>query len=102
MKSLAELKRRLKAGCEFEITAHCRVDCVGEIRKITKADTQGFYSILPAEPDNSMNRGNGGLGSWLGWSKAVFWHFDGSGVCALYSSDKQHTPEHLIIAFRLL
>ena len=42
MKNLAELKRNLKTGAEFEITAHCRAECIGQIRKVTKADTQGF------------------------------------------------------------
>jgi hypothetical protein len=73
IKNLSQLKKALKAGATFEITAHCRPDCIGQQRQVTKANTQGFYSILPAEPQSKTSLANGEKGSWLGWSNAPFW-----------------------------
>ena len=77
--NLSQLKKALMAGAEFEIVGHCRPECVGQSRRVNIANTAGFYS---------------------GWSKARFWRFE-NGVCSLYDSDKEQTPEHLIIAFKL-
>jgi len=99
--NLSQLKKALKAGTTFEITAHCRLDCIGQQRQVTKANTQGFYSILPAEPQSKTSLANGGKGSWLGWSNAPFWQFK-NGVCAIYTSDKERTEDYLVMAFRVL
>ena len=32
----------------LEITGHCREECVGEIRRVTKVNTQGFCSTVAA------------------------------------------------------
>ena len=42
--NLSQLKRSLKENMLLEITGHCRAECVGEIRRITKVNTQGFCS----------------------------------------------------------
>ena len=80
---------------------HCRAECVGQLRKVTKADTQGFYSVVEGEPpDSRLNQGNDGKGPVLHWSNAPFWMFR-DGTCGLYS-DKDHTEKSLIMAFRVL
>ena len=100
IKNLAQLKRTLVAGTEFEITGHCCPECVGQRRRITVANTQGFYSIIPGQPESKTSKANGGRGSVLWWSKAPFWNFQ-DGICGLYNSDRQHTEDHLIMAFRV-
>lgn len=100
IKNLAQLKRTLVKGAEFTITAHCREELIGERRRVNVADTTGIYSIVPGEPENKATLANGGKGSWLGWSKAAFWKFEG-GVCTLYDSNSAFTPEHIIVSFKV-
>lgn len=101
IKNLSQLKKCLKAGSKLEVTGHCRPECIGELRKVTLANTQGFYSVVEGQPpDSKLNRGNGGKGPVLYWSNAPFWTFR-DGVCGLYS-DKDHTDKNLIMAFRVL
>ena len=101
IRNLSQLKKCLKAGRKLEITGHCRPECIGQIRKITLANTQGFYSVVDGQPpDSKLNQGNGGKGPVLYWSNAPFWTFR-DGVCGLYS-DRDHTDGNLIMAFRVL
>ena len=101
IKNLSQLKKALRADTEFEITAHCRPDYVGQRRKVTIANTQGFYSVIPDDPQSKTSLANNGRGSWLGWSNAPFWQFE-NGICAIYSSDKYRTEDYLLLAFRVL
>lgn len=99
--NLAQLKKELKAGPKFEIIGHCRPECVGEIRRVTLANTQGFYSVVDGQPEHRLSVANNGHGSFLGWSKAPFWSFQ-NGTCAIYTSDQEHTPQNIIMEFRIL
>lgn len=101
IKNLSQLKKALAPGAEFEIIAHCRPECVGQIRKINIANTQGFYSIIPAEPQSKVTTANCGKGSWLGWSKAPYWEFDGD-TATIYASDEIHTEKYLVMKIRVL
>lgn len=56
IKNLNQLKRTLKENMLLEITGHCREECVGEIRRITKVNTQGFYSTVTS-PSDRINPG---------------------------------------------
>ena len=100
IKNLAQLKRALVKGAEFEITGHCRPEVIGERRRVNYADTTGIYTIVPGGPDHKATVANGGRGSFRGWSKAPFWKFEG-GVCGLYS-DKGHTEAALIIEIKVV
>lgn len=99
IKNLSQLKRALTPGAQFTITAHCRPELIGERRQVNIADTSGVYTVVPGEPENKATLANHGKGSWLGWSRAPFWSFEGE-TCALYDSDREHTDKTLIIAFR--
>lgn len=68
---------------------------------MTLSNTQGFYSIVPGEPEHKVSLANGGRGSVLWWSKAPFWQFK-DGICAVYTSDQKRTENFLVIAFRVL
>lgn len=98
---LSQLKKVLKACPRLEIIGHCRKECVGEIRRVTLANTRGFYSVIDGQPNHKTSQANNGNGPVLWWSKASFWHFE-DGICALYDSDTDHTEGHLIMAFRIL
>ena len=101
IKNLSQLKKLLVKGTEFEITGHCRPEVIGERYAVNYADTTGIYNIIPSKPDHKVTKANGGKGSYLGWSKSAFWDFREDGICALYSSDTNKTPDTLIIAVRL-
>ncbi len=100
IKNLAQLKKALKANPLLKITGHCREDYTGQIRRVTLANSVGFYSVMDGQPDHKISLANGGRGSVLYWSSAPFWTFQ-DGVCSLYS-DKEHEPKHLIMAFQVL
>ena len=100
IKNLSQLKKALAPGAEFEITAHCRPEYVGQRRKVNIANTQGLYSIIPDEPQSKVSTANCGKGSWLGWSKAPFWSFDGA-TASIYDSDEVHTEAHLIMTIKV-
>lgn len=100
IKNLTQLKKALTPGATFEIVGHCRPEVIGQTREINIANTQGFYSIIPDEPQSKVTTANCGKGSWLGWSKAPFWEFS-EDTAALYDSDEAHTDEHLIIKIKV-
>ncbi len=100
IKNLSQLKKALTPGAEFEVTAHCRPEYIGQRRKVNIANTQGFYSIIPGQPQSKVSAANCGKGSWLYWSKTPFWEFDGD-TATLYDRGTTHTPEHVIIGIKI-
>ena len=51
IKSLADLKRRIKLGTELVTTLHqYHPDIVGLSRVVTKVQTNGFYSKIKRQP----------------------------------------------------
>lgn len=101
VKNLNQLKKTLKAGTCFEIIAHCRPECIGQLREVSKVDTTGFYTRNYYNPDDPINAGNGGNGAVLWWSKAANWAFD-DGSCTLYFSGQDQTEKSLVISFRIV
>lgn len=101
VKNLNQLKKKLKKGIGFEITAHCRPEYVGQKRRVTEANTQGFYSVIPDEPGSAVTLANNGRGIVLWWSNAPFWEFK-DGICSIYCSDKEHTEKFLVMSFRIM
>ncbi len=95
--NLNQLKKAMKTCPKIEIVAHCRPVCVGQIRKVNLANTQGFYSA----EDGVTNYGNGGLGLFLDWGKAPSWEFE-DGLCTKYGKGMEHTEQNTVISFRIL
>ena len=52
VKNLNQLKKVMKGNPRFQIIAHCRKECVGEIRQVTQTNTAGFYSAVASDPEN--------------------------------------------------
>ncbi len=99
--NLSQLKRVMKTCPKFEIVDHCRPECIGQIRRVTLANTQGFYSGMEGQPEHTISRGNGGLGSMLWWDKAASWGFR-DGLCTQYYRGEEHTAQNTVISFRIL
>ena len=102
MRTMTELKRTLGVGAEFEIIDAHRTETIGEIRRVNYANTQGIYTINPADPNGKISKYNGGKGSFLGWSAAKFWRFKENNVAALYTSAEEQNRDTLVIEFRIL
>ena len=100
VKNLSQLKKALRAGSQFTVIDHARQECIGEQREVTYANTQGFYSIVPSNPNCRTSLANNGRGSILWWSKAPFWEFE-DGVCSLYASDTKREDKYLIMSLQI-
>lgn len=101
VKNLSQLKKKLHTGAQFRVVDHCREECVGQERKVTYANTQGFYSIVPSDPNCRTSLANNGRGSVLWWSRAPFWEFQ-NGVCSLYASDTKRDDKYLIMSLEVM
>jgi hypothetical protein len=99
---MVELKRALSVGAEFEITDAHRAETIGQIRRVNYANTQGIYTIIPAEPDSKVSKANYGKGSYLEWKAAKFWRFKEDDVVAMYNSAEEQTHDTLVIEFKVL
>jgi hypothetical protein len=99
---MIELKKTLTVGAEFTILDSHRVETIGQVRRVNYANTQGVYTIIPAEPDSTISKSNGGRGSYLEWRAAKYWRFKEENVVALYNSAEEQTRETLVIEFRIL
>ena len=64
------------------------------------ANTQGFYSIVPDEPDHKVSLANDGKGFVLWWCNASDWEFH-DGICSIYCKGKEHTEEFLVMSFHI-
>lgn len=86
IKNLSQLKRAFQNGCTFKIVSHNRPECVGEVRKITKVQTNGFYSRVE-DPEHRTFTANNGLGFWCEFGKASDWNFNGKS-CTYFTEYK--------------
>ena len=101
IQNLSQLKKQLMPGTEFEILEHVRPEYVGQVRRVTTANTQGVYSIIPSAPDSHVSLANGGKGSVLYWSKAPYWEFDTSkDTCAVFIGRLE--AKSLVMRFRII
>ena len=101
VRNLNQLKRELRCGTRFEIIGHCRTEYIGQLRRVTLANTACFYSVVDGQPEHLVSRANGGKGFVLWWGKASCWEFR-NGVCFQYGNGQEHTEQNLIVSFRIL
>ncbi|MCM1277124.1 MAG: hypothetical protein NC299_17480, partial [Lachnospiraceae bacterium] len=101
IKNLAQLKRFLTVGAEFEITSYTRDDVKNQWRRVNDADTTAIYSIRPDAPDDDKTTlANRGRGSHLSWEKASDWEF-ANGVCTAYRRGTEHTEENRLFSIKV-
>ena len=101
IKNLAQLKRALTVGAEFEITSYIRGDVVNQWRRVKEADTVAIYSIRPDAPDDEKTTlANHGRGSYLPWEKASDWEFS-NGICTAYRRGTEHTEENRLFSIKV-
>lgn len=94
--NLSQLKKAIKEGKQFIIQDHNKKEYIGQIRKPNVIQTNGFYSVIPDEPENKISLANGKRGSWLEYGKATLWDFY-KGRCYLYYTEDKK-PENLVLA----
>ncbi len=73
IKNLAQLKRTIKPGMQFEITDHTRPECIGERRVVTGVTTVDFTSRKLDENGEPT-----GKDIHMEFDRAKNWNFDGS------------------------
>lgn len=79
--NLSQLKKAIAEGREYIVVEHfIKPERAGEKRRPTKVQTNGYYSIVPGEPESVVSRANGGLGYWNTYGKAAEWSFDGDKI----------------------
>lgn len=100
IKNLAQLKRRLGVGSEFEIIKHWKETLNGQVRQIKEANTQGIYTVLRDFPESDISLANNGRGSYLGWGKTSYWSFE-KGHCTRYTNE-EHRNETFVLSFRII
>lgn len=82
--NLSQLKKAIEAGNEFIIITHYKKPhLTGQRRKPGKVQTNGFYSVVPGDPDNEVSRANGGMGYMNWYGSAKQWIFDGHKITQL-------------------
>ncbi|MDR2654524.1 MAG: hypothetical protein LBC56_00405 [Oscillospiraceae bacterium] len=101
IKNLSQLKKALVPGVKLEIVSHNLPECIGQIRRVTKANTSGFYSVVDGKPEHRLSQGNNSLGVWCEWSSAKHWTFDAEGVCTKYFH-YQYISNDILIALKIL
>ena len=91
VKSLAQLKRTLQVGMEFEISAHSRPECVGEHRVITSINSVGFTSQKLDEDGKPSSKD-----IHMEWDKAKNWSFDGGEFTSTLDNGELLMSFHLV------
>lgn len=69
IKNIAGLKRALQVGVVIKTINHQKPELVGSLRQVTKVQTNGVYTVILGQPEHKWSKCNGGLGSWMGYSK---------------------------------
>ncbi len=91
VKSLAQLKRTLQVGMEFEISAHSRPECVGEHRVITGINSVGFTSRKLDEDGKPS-----GKDIHMEWDKSKNWSFDGGEFTSTLNNGELLMSFHIV------
>lgn len=98
MKNLSELKRILIKDKHFKTLDSINKNNIGQIRKVTKCDTTGIYSIILNKPESEISTCNNGNGIYLEWKKASNWTFNNN-IANQYSSANH---DMLLISIEIL
>ena len=101
IKNLAQLKRALTVGTKFKMVNHWHEDYIGQIRVVQGVQTNGIYSGIYGDPDNTLSKLNQGKGLWMAFGKAKEWHFE-NGVCYWDTDKLPVTKKWLYFAFEVI
>ena len=88
MKTLSEFKRYIASGGTYEVLEHdVWNECVGEIRKATRVQNNGFYAkAINRDINCRTNKANGGIGIMNWYGKASEYQFNGDILTRFNSS----------------
>ena len=76
IKNLSQFKKAINEGRIFTILSHyIKPEFNGQRRQPSVIQTNGFYSIVPGEPENKISKANNGKGYWIEYGKASEWEF---------------------------
>lgn len=104
----SQMKKAFKVGTKFKMLSNWRPQNVGQVRVVTKVQSNAIYSAIDGDPDHRISKSNGGLGYYMPFGKASEWSFE-DGVCywsnkigdTFYSfrfiDDDEQTPDEQLV-----
>jgi hypothetical protein len=98
--NLSELKKFLQIGSEFKVLKHQKPKLVGQLRKVTKVQTNAVYTIIPNEPEHENSKCNGGKGLRMDFDKAN--HYEFGDTIKWFNKPVGTKDNHLIMEFEVL
>ena len=99
--SRRQILRIMQENPKIEITAHRHPEYVGQVRRITMSNSEGFYSVIDGQPEHEVSRRNRGKGSYTGiWSSK---HLSlKNDICTVFNHSKKPEEKELFLAFRII
>ena len=83
VKNLTQLKKALTTRC-FEVVEHyMHPEYTGQVRYVSKMQTNGMYTYVRRNGDKVVNGYNNGRGLWCDFLKASNWEFNGE-LCTFF------------------
>lgn len=83
VKNFTQMKNALATHC-FEVVDHYVFpERMGEVRYVSKMQTNGMYSCILRNGDKKVNSCNNGRGLWCEFGKAHDWKINGE-LCTYY------------------
>lgn len=73
--NLSQLKKVLQKGARFLVVDHWKPELVGQLREVTKVQTNAIYTIIPDNLEHPYSKCNGGKGSRMEYNKVNHYEF---------------------------
>ena len=97
---LAQLKRALQVGAEFQTIQHQKPELVGLIRRVKKVQTNAVYTVIPSQPDHKYSICNDGDGCRMDFNRAS--HYEFGKTIKWYKKPIGADGNYLVMEFQLL
>ena len=101
LESRRQILRIMQENPKIEITAHRHPEYVGQLRRITISDKEGFYSVIDGQPEHELSRRNRGKGSYTGMWSTRHLLLKGD-TCTVFNHRKKPEEKELLLAFRII
>ena len=101
LESRRQILRIMQENPKIEITAHRYPGYVGQLRRVTLSDKEGFYSVVDGQPEHELSRRHRGKGSYTYIGNRRFLKLDGD-ICTVYSRTREPEGKELLLSFRII
>ena len=101
LESRRQILRIMQENPKIEITAHRHPEYVGQLRRITMSNSDGFYSVIDGQLEHEVSRRHRGKGSYTYIGNSRFSKLDGD-ICTVYRRTREPEGKELLLAFRII